>query len=148
MNKPVSRSFKNKNRNQQNRKTTTSPKRKYPNYTYLLEQIDDPSIRRVESFERRQIAQLGKATKTLFDTKSPDYIRFTYHTFDDKANQKPIAITHTFKDLKSARLWVMRRLESLYRLDQKRRMRSVRNAWRTLEYFNTRLDNLSKGLNQ
>ena len=42
----------------------------------------------------------------------------------------------------------MRRLESLYRLDQKRRMRSVRNAWRTLEYFNTRLENLSKGLNQ
>lgn len=147
MNKPVSRSFKNKNRNQQNR-NQQKPKRQYPNYTYLLEQIDDPSIRRVESFERRQIAQLGKATKTLFDTRTPDNIRFTYHTFKDKANTKPITITHTFKDLKSAQLWVMRRLESLYRLDSQRRMKAVRNAWRTLEYFNTRLDNLSKGLNQ
>lgn len=143
--KPVSRSFKNKNRKPQKQ---NRPKRQYPNYTYLLQALDDPSIRRVESFERRQIAQLGKATKTLFDTKSPNYIRFTYHTFDDKAATKPITITHTFKDLKTAQLWVMRRLESLYRLDQKRRMKSVRNAWRTLEYFNTRLDNLSKGLNQ
>ena len=142
--KPVSRSFKNRN----NRKNAKQSKRQYPNYTYLLEKIDDPSIRRVESFERRQIAQLGKATKTLFDTRSADNIRFTYHTFSDKANTKPVIITHTFKDLKSAQLWVMRRLESLYRLDSQRRMKAVRNAWRTLEYFNTRLDNLSKGLNQ
>ena len=142
--KPVSRSFKNRN----NRKNAKQSKRQYPNYTYLLEKIDDPSIRRVESFERRQIAQLGKATKTLFDTRSADNIRFTYHTFSDKANTKPVIITHTFKDLKSAQLWVMRRLESLYRLDSQRRMNAVRNAWRTLEYFNTRLDNLSKGLNQ
>lgn len=143
MHKPVSRSFKNKNRNQpkQNR-----PKRQHPNYTVLLEQIDDPSIRRVESFERRQIAQLGSATKTLFDTRTPDNIRFTYHTFKDKANTKPVVITHTFKDLRSAQLWVMRRLESLYRLDSQRRMKAVRNAWRTLEYFNTRLENLSKTL--
>ena len=114
----------------------------------MLEKIDDHSIRRSDSFERRQIAQLGKAIKTLFDTRTPDNIRFTYHTFKDKEATKPIVITHTFKDLKSAQLWVMRRLESLYRLDQKRRMKAVRNAWRTLEYFNTRLDNLSKGLNQ
>ena len=119
--KPVSRSFKNRKPQKQNR-----PKRQYPNYTQLLQALDDPSIRRVESFERRQIAQLGKATKTLFDTRT----------------------THTFKDLKSAQLWVMRRLESLYRLDSQRRMKAVRNAWRTLEYFNTRLENLSKGLNQ
>lgn len=141
--KPISRSFKNRKPQKQNR-----PKRQYPNYTQLLEKIDDHSIRRSDSFERRQIAQLGKATKTLFDTRSADNIRFTYHTFKDKEATKPIVITHTFKDLKSAQLWVMRRLESLYRLDQKRRMRSVRNAWRTLEYFNTRLENLSKGLNQ
>ena len=141
MNKPVSRSFKNRKSQKQNR-----PKRQYPNYTYLLEQYDDPSIRRVESFERRQIAQIGQATKTLFDTRTPDNIRFTYHTFKDKATTKPIKITHTFTDLKSAKLWVMRRLESLYRLDSQRRMKAVRNAWRTLEYFNTRLENLSKTL--
>lgn len=143
MNKPVSRSFKNKNRKPQKQ---NRPKRQHPNYTVLLEQIDDPSIRRVESFERRQIAQLGSATKTLFDTRTPDNIRFTYHTFKDKANTKPITITHTFKDLKSAQLWVMRRLESLYRLDSQRRMKAVRNAWRTLEYFNTRLESLSRAL--
>ena len=143
--KPVSRSFKNRNNR---KKTNKQPKRKYPDYTQLLQALDDHSIRRVESFERRQIAQLGKATKTLFDTRSADNVRFTYHTFKDKEATKPIVITHTFKDLKSARLWVMRRLESLYRLDSQRRMKAVRNAWRTLEYFNTRLDNLSKGLNQ
>ena len=142
--KPVSRSFKNRN----NRKNAKQPKRQYPNYTQLLEKIDDRSIRRSDSFERRQIAQLGKATKTLFDTRTPDNIRFTYHTFKDKEATKPIVITHTFKDLESAKLWVTRRLESLYRLDQKRRMKAVRNAWRTLEYFHTRLENLSKGLNQ
>ena len=141
MNKPVSRSFKNRKQQKQNR-----PKRQYPNYTQLLEKIDDHSIRRSDSFERRQIAQLGKATKTLFDTRTPDNIRFTYHTFKDKEATKPIVITHTFKDLKSAQLWVMRRLESLYRLDSQRRMKAVRNAWRTLEYFNTRLENLSKTL--
>lgn len=141
--KPVSRSFKNRKQQKQNR-----PKRQYPNYTQLLEKIDDHSIRRSDSFERRQIAQLGKATKTLFDTRTPDNIRFTYHTFKDKEATKPIVITHTFKDLKSAQLWVMRRLESLYRLDSQRRMKAVRNAWRTLEYFNARLENLSKGLNQ
>ena len=143
MNKPVSRSFKNKNRKPQKQ---NRPKRQYPNYTQLLQALDDPSIRRVESFERRQIAQLGKATKTQFDTRTPDNIRFTYHTFKDKDNTKPIVITHAFKDLKSAQLWVMRRLESLYRLDSQRRMKAVRNAWRTLEYFNTRLENLSKTL--
>lgn len=143
MNKPVSRSFKNKNRKPQKQ---NRPKRQYPNYTQLLQALDDPSIRRVESFERRQIAQLGKATKTLFDTRSADNIRFTYHTFKDKDNTKPVVITYTFKDLKSAKLWVTRRLESLYRLDSQRRMKAVRNAWRTLEYFNTRLDNLSKTL--
>ena len=128
MNKPVSRSFKNKNRKPQK---PNRPKRQYPNYTQLLQALDDPSIRRVESFERRQIAQLGKANKTLFDTRTTDNIRFTYHTF---------------KDLESAKLWVMRRLESLYRLDSQRRMKAVRNAWRTLEYFNNRLENLSKTL--
>lgn len=143
--KPVSRSFKNKNRKPQKQ---NRPKRQYPNYTQLLQALDDPSIRRVESFERRQIAQLGKATKTLFDTRSADNIRFTYYTFTDKRSTKPVIIIHTFKDLKSAQLWVMRRLESLYRLDSQRRMKVVRNAWRTLEYFNTRLENLSKGLNQ
>ena len=144
MNKPVSRSF--KNRNNRNQQKQNRPKRQYPNYTQLLEKIDDPSIRRVESFERRQIAQLGSATKTLFDTRTPDNIRFTYHTFKDKDNTKPVVITHAFKDLKSAQLWVIRRLESLYRLDSQRRMKAVRNAWRTLEYFNTRLENLSKTL--
>lgn len=141
--KPISRSFKNRKPQKQNR-----PKRQYPNYTQLLQALDDHSIRRSDSFERRQIAQLGKATKTLFDTRTPDNIRFTYYTFKDKEATKPIVITHTFKDLKSARLWVMRRLESLYRLDSQRRMKAVRNAWRTLEYFNARLENLSKGLNQ
>lgn len=141
--KPVSRSFTNKNRKPQKQ---NRPKRQYPNYTQLLQALDDPSIRRVESFERRQIAQLGKATKTLFDTRSADNIRFTYHTFKDKEATKPVAITHTFKDLESAKLWVMRRLESLYRLDSQRRMKAVRNAWRTLEYFNARLDSLSKAL--
>ena len=141
--KPVSRSFKNKNRKPQKQ---NRPKRQYPNYTQLLQALDDPSIRRVESFERRQIAQLGSATKTLFDTRTPDNIRFTYHTFKDKEATKPVVITHAFKDLKSAQLWVMRRLESLYRLDSQRRMKAVRNAWRTLEYFNNRLENLSKTL--